>query len=71
VKQVASVPVSVLHDDDSGRIIAIGRVAEGIEATMLSGDGRSVFETNVEEDGIDDVVNNYRVDVTRKALVRY
>jgi len=64
---MARVRVSILHDE-VGNIIAVGRPAE--YAKRLGGDGQSVFETEVEEDNIEELVSGrHRVDIEQNSVV--
>ncbi len=66
---MARVRVSIVHDE-VGRIISIARPAEN--AKVLGGDGRSVFETEVEEDRIEELAaGSHRVDIQRNSVVSY
>jgi hypothetical protein len=66
---MARVQVSIVHDE-VGRIISIARPAENEQ--VLSGDGQSVFDTEVEEDNIEELAaGNHMVDVERNSVVAY
>ena len=64
---MARVRVSIVHDE-LGRIVSIARPAENV--VVLGGDGQSVFETEVEEDNIQELASgSHRVDVERNSVV--
>jgi hypothetical protein len=64
---MARVRVSIVHDE-LGRIVSIARPVKNV--VVLGGDGQSVFETEVEEDNIQEMASGrYRVDVERNAVV--
>jgi len=65
---MASVSVSIVHDE-VGRILSINRPARVHNVVVLSGDGQSVFVTEVEEGSIHSLLESHRVDISRKALV--
>jgi hypothetical protein len=68
---MARVKASVVHDE-GGRIISVSRPSELAKVNVLSGDGQSVFETEVEEDDIVSLVDGrHAVDVERKSIVSY
>lgn len=68
---MARVKVSVVHDAN-GRIVSIARPSGRGKVVALSGDGQSVFETEVEEDDIVTLVNgSHAVDVERKSIIAY
>jgi len=54
---MAKTRVYVLHDE-TGRIVSIGQPADGVKAILLSGDGQSAFETEVDEDAIGELVSS-------------
>jgi hypothetical protein len=66
---MASVSVSIVHDE-VGRIVSINRPAADAKVVVLSGDGQSVFVTEIEEEDIPGLLNTHRVDSRRKALVK-
>jgi hypothetical protein len=64
---MARVRAFIVHDE-MGRIISIARPAENVK--VLGGDGQSVFETEVEEDNIEELATgSHRVDVERNSIV--
>ncbi|NED97294.1 hypothetical protein G1H11_18510 [Phytoactinopolyspora alkaliphila] len=67
---MATKRVFIVHDE-FGQIVSISRPAEGVDVEVLSDSGHSVFETDVDEDSISELVNTHRVDVSRRTLARY
>lgn len=67
---MAKVKVSVVHDTATGRIISVSRPSEEANVIVLGGNGESVLETEVEEDGITELASGkHVVDVTNKSIV--
>jgi hypothetical protein len=65
------VPVWIVHDE-VGSIVSIARPATDANVIVLSGEGQSVLETEVEQDSIVELVaGGHRVDRLRKAVVAY
>ncbi|OPA08255.1 hypothetical protein [Bacillus cereus] len=63
------VKVSIVHDKN-GRIVSIAQPSENAKVIILSGDGQSVFETEVEEKSIGKLVSgNHIVDIERNLIV--
>lgn len=67
---MASAKVSIVHDE-LGHIKSIARPSEGANVMVLSGDGESVFVTEVEEEVVSELVNSHRVDISQDSLVEY
>jgi hypothetical protein len=67
---MATIRVHIVHDE-FGQIVSISRPAEGVAVEVLSESGHSVFETDVDEDSIAELVHTHRVDLSRGALVHY
>jgi hypothetical protein len=68
--KMARVSVSIVHDE-LGRILSINRPAQDAKnVVVLTGDGQSVFVTEVEEEDVHGLFNSHRVDYHRKALVK-
>lgn len=68
---MAKVLVSIVHDE-SGRIISIARPSKDTKVIVLSGDGQSVFQTEVEEDSIIELAGgSHRVNLETKSVVAY
>ncbi|MFF4052971.1 hypothetical protein ACFYZ5_40720 [Streptomyces chartreusis] len=66
---MATVRVSITHDY-SGSIVSVSRPAEDANVIVLSGDGQSVLETEVDEASIPDLVaGKYLVDSESKKIV--
>lgn len=66
---MATVRVSIVHDD-TGRIVSVSRPTEGANVIVQSGEGQSVLETEVDEEGIHDLVaGNHLVDAENKRIV--
>jgi hypothetical protein len=66
---MAKVRVSIVHDE-TGHIISIARPSKDVKVIVLSGDGQSVFETEIEEDSIVELVGGrHKVDVEQKSVV--
>jgi hypothetical protein len=59
--------------DETGGIVSIGRPSEGVAAFKLGGDGQSVFETEVDEGAIEELVGggDYVADPTKGEVKRY
>ena len=53
---MAKTQVYVVHDE-TGHIVSIGRVSKGAKAIKLCGEGQSVFETEVDDGAIDEMVS--------------
>jgi hypothetical protein len=68
---MAKVQVAIVHDEN-GRIISIARPSKDAKVVVLSGEGQSVWETEVEEDSIAELVSgNHKVDLVNKSVVAY
>jgi hypothetical protein len=66
---MTKVKVSIVHDE-SGRIVSIAQPSEDAKVIVLSGDGQSVFETEVEENSIVELVSgNHMVDIQQNVIV--
>jgi hypothetical protein len=66
---MAKVRVFVVHDE-VGRIVSISRPSKDAKVIKLSGDGQSVFETEVEEKRIGEMVaGSHRADAEKKRVV--
>jgi hypothetical protein len=66
---MAKVRASIVHDE-TGRIVSIARPSKDAKAITLSGNGHSVFETELEEDKIPEMVaGSHRVDLAKKTVV--
>ncbi|MFE5909657.1 hypothetical protein ACFQ6B_11315 [Streptomyces wedmorensis] len=66
---MATVRVSIVHDD-TGRIVSVSRPAENANVIVLSGDGQSVLETEVDEESVNDLVaGKHLVDAGNKKIV--
>ncbi len=64
---MARVRVTIVHDE-VGNIISVARPAEN--AIVIGGDGQSVFETEVEENTIEELVTgSYRADAAQNSVV--
>ena len=64
---MARVPVTIVHDE-VGNIISVARPAEN--AIAITGAGQSVFETEVEEDTIEELATgSYRADAAQNSVV--
>jgi len=63
------VKVSIVHDIN-GRIVSIAQPSEDAKVIILSGDGQSVFETEVEENRIVELVSgSHVVDIARNLII--
>ena len=68
-EQMKKVKVAIVHDE-LGRIVSVTRPSSGAKVTVLGGEGQSVFQTEVEQNHIPELVSGrYAVDVARKSLV--
>ena len=65
---MAKVKALIVYDE-LGRIKSVGRPSEGANAFVLSGDGESVLHTEVEEEGIEELLDSHRVDIAKNVLV--
>ena len=66
---MAKTRVFVVHDQ-VGRIVSISRPSKDAKVIILSGDGQSVFETEVEEKRIGEMVaGSHRADPEKKLVV--
>jgi len=66
---MATVRALVVHDE-VGRIVSIARPADDAKVIIAGGEGQSVFETEVDDEAVFDLVaGSHRVDVERRALV--
>lgn len=59
--------VTVVHDIN-GRIVSVNRPAKGAKIIVLTPDGHSLFETEVDPDSILSLDQTHYVDQSRKAL---
>ncbi len=67
---MAKTQVLIVHDMKTGNIISIARPSKDAKVVVLSGDGHSVFETEVEEDRIIELTGgSHKVDVTKKSVI--
>lgn len=65
---MAKTRVHVVHDQN-GRIVAISRPAKDKEVVVASGDGQSVFETEVDDGDIHEIVSGrYIADPIERAV---
>jgi hypothetical protein len=65
---MTAVEVSVVHDH-AGRIISVSQFADGVRATVLGGEGQSVFTTAVDHAVVPELIRTHKVDVERGRLV--
>ena len=63
----SAVKVTVVHDIN-GRIVSVNRPAEGAKIIVLTPDGHSSFETDVDPDSILSLGDTHYVDRSKKAL---
>jgi hypothetical protein len=69
-KQMAKARVLVIHDE-FGRIVSMTRPAKDAKVIILSGDGHSVFETEVDEERLGELVaGGHRADPEQKSVVK-
>jgi hypothetical protein len=67
---MAKARVFVVHDE-VGRIVSISRPSKDAKVIKLSGDGQSVFETEVEEKRIGEMVaGGHRADPAQKSVLK-
>jgi hypothetical protein len=52
---MAKTQAYVVHDE-TGRIVSIGRVSKGAKAIKLCGEGQSMFETEVDDGAIEEMI---------------
>jgi len=57
--------VSIVHDKN-GRIVSIAQPSEYAKVIVLSGDGQSVFETEVEENSIVELVSGSHIVISNE-----
>jgi hypothetical protein len=60
--------VSIVHDE-FGRITSINRPADDLRIVVLSDNRQSVLVTDVNEDQINDLIENFRIDISKRILV--
>jgi hypothetical protein len=61
----------IVHDETGG-ILSVARPASDAKVTILGREGHSVFETEVDESQILELVSgSHAVDVAKKAVVRH
>lgn len=65
---MTAVEISIVHDH-AGRIISVSQFAAGVRAMVLSGEGQSVFMTEVDHEVVRDLIRTHRVDLERGRLV--
>lgn len=61
--------VTIIYDQ-FGKIVSICRPAKGAKVTILSGDGESALITDIDEDSISNLINNYHIDTSQNILVQ-
>lgn len=61
-------PISIVYDV-GGRIVGAARISEGRQGMVMGGEGQNVVIVDSDID-IDTLIDGYRVDVERGALVR-
>jgi hypothetical protein len=64
----AAVKVTVVHDVN-GRIVSVNRPVEGAKVIVLTPDGHSSFETEVDPDSIVGLGHTHYADHRKKALI--
>jgi hypothetical protein len=74
-KNMARVKVTIVHDVH-GRITSISRPGKAVPGRNISSvvsvkEGQSLFVTDVDEDGIVNLIKSHRVDIGKKSLVAY
>lgn len=64
----AAVKVTVVHDIN-GRIVSLNRPAKGANVIVLTPDGHSLFETEVDSDSIVRLGHTHYADGSKKDLI--
>jgi hypothetical protein len=68
---MARVRATIVHDQ-TGRIISVARPSKDAKVIVLSGDGHSAMETEIDEETAEDLVGGgYRVNIEQKSLVTH
>ncbi|HXO83867.1 MAG TPA: hypothetical protein VN856_28745 [Mycobacterium sp.] len=65
---MTAVEISIVHDH-AGRIISVSQFAAGVRATVLGGEGQSVFMTTVDHEVVADLIRTHKVDIQQGRLV--
>ena len=65
---MTAVEISIVHDH-AGRIISVSQFAAGVRATVLGGEGQSVFMTTVDHEVVRDLIRTHKVDIQQGRLV--
>ena len=61
----------IVHDE-TGRITSVARPSSDAKVTILGREGQSVFETEVDESHVHELVSgSHAVDVAKKVVVRH
>jgi len=72
---MAIVNVTIAHDIH-GNIVSISRAGKGVSGRNIGAivsvkDGQSVFNADVEEENIDNLIHTSRVDIRKKSIVSF
>ena len=65
---MTAVEILIVHDH-AGRIISVSQFAAGVRATVLGGEGQSVFMTTVDHEVVADLIRTHKVDIQQGRLV--
>ena len=65
---MTAVEISIVHDH-AGRIISVSQFAAGVRATVLGGEGQSLFMTTVDHEVVADLIRTHKVDIQQGRLV--
>jgi hypothetical protein len=65
---MTAVEISVVHDH-AGRIVSVSQFAPGVRATVVGGEGQSVFTTTVDHVVVPELIRTHQVDIERGRLV--
>jgi hypothetical protein len=65
---MTAVEISVVHDH-AGRIVSVSQFAPGVRATVVGGEGQSVFTTTVDHEVVRELIRTHKVDVERGRLI--
>ncbi|MCX5578286.1 hypothetical protein [Kaistia terrae] len=64
---MAKVDASIVHDE-FGEIQSVSYFEKGVKAFVLTGAQQRVFETKLDQEGVENLISSQRVDVAKQAL---
>jgi hypothetical protein len=64
---MATVDASIVHDE-FGEIQSVSYFEKGVKAFVLTGAQQRVFETKLDQEGVENLIGTQRVDVAKQAL---